>query len=203
MRFVLVFVAAIALFILPASAQTNHLIYLPSIQRPAPDPASLIFDSPGSEYKLRRDETITNEGAAQTFRDPAAALVAFTQQGRETAYWREWQSSEANSEAGIVSVQVNRYLTPEGAKAGAEYLSTEMDAQGYGYGLAPFDLRSKVDTIVERAKRYTENKRDARQFVMIVQKGRFVAVIGTSAWLEYADRDRFLFYVDQSIQRLP
>lgn len=157
-----------ALFALPANAQrTEHRVYLPAVRQspPAPvDPASLMLANVGSNLTVTKEHTITNEEAAQSHSDPQAALVAFAQQGRQAAYTREWRGVQSGPTA-ILSQQVTRYATTEGARAGLLHQSETLNALNWGYGLAP-DLGDYAQL---RAKRSSQDGRQIMTYLLLVQ----------------------------------
>lgn len=190
MRFtlLLLWILLFALFALPANTQrTEHRVYLPAVRSkpPAPvEPITLMLANVGSNLATSKEHTITNEQAAQSHSDPQAALAAFAQQGRQTAYTREWRGVQSGPTA-ILSQQVTRYATTEGARAGLLHQSEALNALNWGYGSAP-DLG---DFAQLRALRSTQDGRQIMTYLLLVQKGAFVTYISTTAWVESADID--------------
>lgn len=182
------------------------IAYLPLITRidPPPPLSALIIqqrDMP-SGYTIDDLREIPNDEAAQSYPDPAAALAAFQEQGRESSYFVAYSSDDYYFTNAIgVADQVVRYATPEGADAGLDYVIANVRRKNPEYGII-FAL-PLGDRLVALRRTFTENSLNLVHYYYGIRKGRsitLVQAIGLSGALSAGEA---YDYAEKAAARLP
>jgi hypothetical protein len=188
--------------------------YLPVVQVPQPSPtpsptpplpslATLVLQ-PDDLTSFTRDTSreITNTEDAQTYLDPAAALITFQQQGRETSWFVRYRSNAPWATAAVyISDQVIRYLTPEGADAGMTYAVADERASFSGYKTVTVpQLGDRAEGYV---RTYVDQGRSWRTYYVAIRKGRSVALVQLVGEPSALDYDGAMVYVQKAADRLP
>jgi hypothetical protein len=162
----------------PPGCQTGEfgtqdcVAYMPLIQaEPPPLPALVLPPSDMHGFALDETREITNTESAATYRDPAAALAAFQEQGRESSWYVRYHSRTRPID---VSEQVIRYREPAGADAGLDYAVAEERAR-YAYG--ELVAEPLGDRAVGMATSITSDGVTYIKEYFAIRKGRTIAIV--------------------------
>lgn len=153
-------------------------------------------------FAVEEARVIENAEAAEGYPDPDAALVAFQQQGRETSFFVSFFSNDYlfSGPVGIAD-QAVRFMTPEGANAGQDYILAEVVRERPDYqGVFIGDLG---DRTVAMRRIYTDQGRTWVQYYFSIRKGRYITsvqVLGLASALQASEADD---YAVKALARLP
>ena len=176
-----------AIFAAPGTTNTNvnylamvfHIVPTPTpspIPTPIPPPLETLtiqLSEMKSGYTLDASQVVTNAQAAQTYKDPKAALKAFQQQGRETSYYVRYLSTDyLFSDAVGVADQVYRYTSAAGAVQGQAYSLAETRRDKPDF--RPFNVSTPCCPTVGLRRTFTDNGSTFDQFLISIQVGRYV-----------------------------
>lgn len=198
------------IFAAPAAQTTSYLAmvfaYTPPTPIPTPVPpdiSTLVIQLSQMKSGYVRDtwEALTNADAAKNYANPKAAAAAFIAQGRETSWLAAYNSTDyAFSDALVVSNQVFRYLTPDGAGAGQAYTVAEIVHDHPDF--RPFNLSVPCCPTIALRRTFKQDTFNLDHFLIISQVGRYVTEtdsIGISGSLTVS---RAIAYAQLSLDRL-
>lgn len=175
-----------------------NITVAPPTPTPPPDLSTLVLqpsDVP-SGFQVSRSEEVTNEEAAESYGDPVAALVAFQQQGRQSSWFVGYRGT-----ATLVSDQVIRYLTIEGANAGFDYSVANELQQWPDYG-GPLS-ESYGDRAVLYIREFMQGDIELVKFLFVIRQGSYVALVQITGTSDFMDTDTARAYAFLATARLP
>lgn len=215
-------VCALLLLVVPALAQgpdctvqvcvslpiIEHNVVPTEVPTPTtiPDPPMsglviLITDIP-SGFAIDEARAIENDEAAEGYPDPAAALAAFQAQGRETSWFVRFSSRDyLFSGPTNIADQAIRFITPEGAAAGQDYVLAEVVRERPDYQfifIAPLGERT-----VAMRRTFVDQGYTWVQYFFSIRQGRYVTdaqVLGLASALQASEADD---YAVKAFNRLP
>lgn len=187
--------------------QSVYRVLLPTLILPAAPPPRLETlvlqraDLPTS-YSPGQSGYVDNEGEAASYPDPQAALEAFKTQERETGYSVAFSSQAfATTGALAVSDKVARYSTATGALAGQEF----MRGVEIGLGYEQFTVTELFEHTIG-LRRLIPDPTNANgklvQYMIVVQRGRYVAAIQVLGRESALDADEALVFAQKAAARL-
>jgi hypothetical protein len=194
-----------------ADCSVSTCVYLPIVLAPptpipTPIPApiqtlTIQLSEMRSGYTLDASQAISNADAAKSYTDPAAALAAFQQQGRETSWFVRYLSTDyLFSDAAGVSNQVYRYQTPDGASAGMAYSVTRATQDHPDYRL--FNVSAPCCPIVGLRRTFTIGKSSYDMFYVVMRTGRYVADVQVIGLTGFITVDRALYYAQLALNHI-
>jgi hypothetical protein len=196
--------------------------YLPVVIVPLPSPTATATPEPTpippalstlviqpedmpAGYTVDASQEVTNAESAANYLDPAAALAAFQQQGRETSWYIRYLSNSVFADVLGVSDQAIRYFTPEGADAGMDYAIADELAQFPGYGIPIIYPPIEADRSAAYVRTFTDdNGVKFRKYYFAIRKGRYVAIVQVVGLASALDRhSKAAAYAYLAAARLP
>jgi hypothetical protein len=154
-----------------------------------------------SRFRVDKFHGVTNEEAAAGYADPAAALLAFQQQGRESSWYVLFTSDISFSNASGVSDQVIRFATVEGADLGLDYaVQHEFSTSPGYYGPFPLGLGERSGYYI---RTITEGETSWDEFFFVIRDGRYVALVQVVGISSALDTSEAKVYAQKAFARLP
>lgn len=192
---------------------TSYCVYVPAVQydppptpvpTPIPPPLSGLALQPseiGSDYFRDTNTEVTNDTAAANYPNPVEALKAFESQGRETAWFVRYVSTDNSLSTLVVGDETYRYLTTTGATQGQAYVIAKMRKDNPTF--QPFTLTIPGYPSINLRRTFKDSNGTELVILYVsVQVGRYVTDIQVGQLADFESAQIASNYAQRVIVRI-